>query len=492
MVLSRCSINQLYSDYHKDNMPKGKDSLVDRAKKLIGSGSVFEVQSSKYGVHIYCASCKCKVRVDEVHLKSQYQSHVTSSKHNNSTVKKGLQPSIAAAIATTSVKETYAEKLAAAFLEAGIPIWKLQHPSIKKFFLDEHKEVLPTASTFYRKIDSIFNKTMQQIKDFVADRPIYLIIDETTDACKRSVLNVLVGVFGGTPSKPMLLQTMFLDKTNSTTVQQGVNKALFTLYGPNLPYEKLWLLISDQASYMLAAGKGLKQMFPNMKHVTCIVHGLNRVCELIKDRNKLVNKLIAKMKAILLKSNNRREKFAEMCNFALPPTVIESRWNSWLNGAFYYAEHFTDIKKFVLALEDKDSKALDQLKEIIVKPELEQDLFELCEYKFLTEAITKLETRGLTVKEQLNVLNDVKSKLSGDDLTKLESVLSKNPDLYFFKDMAVDEKLKALYAPLTSVDVERSFSIYRYILSDRRHSLTNENVAMLNVIQFNNFIDTDE
>lgn len=337
----------------------------------------------------------------------------------------------------------------------------------------------------------IYEITMKKIRDFVADHPIYFIVDETTDACKRSVLNILVGAFDGTPSKSMLLKTMFLDKTNNTTIQQGVHKAFSALYGSELPFEKLWLLLSDQASYMVKAGKGLKQMFPNMKHVTCIVHGLNRVCESIKDRNDLVNTLIAKMKAVLLKSNSRREKFAEICNFPLPPDVIEIRWNSWLKAAFYYAEHFAAIKNFALSLDDNDSKAVDELKAVIVKPELEQKLFEICEYKFLTQAITKLETHGMSIEDQLNILSNVESKVSGVDKSKLESVLSKNPDLYFFQNMTLEHKLKSKYVPLTSVDVERSFSIYKYILSDRRHSLTDSHIEMLNVIQFNNFINSE-
>ena len=44
---------------------------------------------------------------------------------------------------------------------------------------------------------------------------------------------------------------------------------------------------------------------------------------------------------------------------------------------------------------------------------------------------------------------------------------------------------------MVSVEVERSFSMYKYILSDRRKSMNESNVAKLNVIQFNNFIDDD-
>jgi hypothetical protein len=39
-------------------------------------------------------------------------------------------------------------------------------------------------------------------------------------------------------------------------------------------------------------------------------------------------------------------------------------------------------------------------------------------------------------------------------------------------DVDSDIIVKLKYAPITSVDVERSFSAYKNILSDRRHNLT--------------------
>ena len=37
------------------------------------------------------------------------------------------------------------------------------------------------------------------------------------------------------------------------------------------------------------------------------------------------------------------------------------------------------------------------------------------------------------------------------------------------------------YAPVQSVDVERSFSIYKNILTERRHNLTEENLGKMMV-----------
>lgn len=110
-------------------------------------------------------------------------------------------------------------------------------------------------------------------------------------------------------------------------------------------------------------------------------------------------------------------------------------------------------------------------------------------YKFLAEAITQLEKHGLTVPQQLAILTAVKNKLSGKYLEKLQRVLDKNPAVNFFENMPADQKIKCEYVPMVSIYVEQSFSIYKYILSDRRRSLTESNIAKLNVVQFNNFID---
>lgn len=87
-------------------------------------------------------------------FKHTFKSHISSVKHKKSCEKNLLQPSIAGGMVTANAKEKkddiYALKLATAFVESGIPFWKLRHPSIKQFFLQQHKEVLPTK-TFYNK-----------------------------------------------------------------------------------------------------------------------------------------------------------------------------------------------------------------------------------------------------------------------------------------------------------------------------------------------------
>ncbi len=51
----------------------------------------------------------------------------------------------------------------------------------------------------------------------------------------------------------------------------------------------------------------------------------------------------------------------------------------------------------------------------------------------------------------------------------------------------INFKIKKKYAPLTSVEIEMSFSIYRTILIPNRQNLLFQNIEMLNVIKFNSF-----
>lgn len=477
-------------------MGKDTDQLIGRAKKLFGTSNTFEIQTKENNVSVFCKSCNNSFKIDSVHLNTQYSSHLRTEKHKRNSASNVLQPSISSAMAGAAASnakmDTFAVKITKTFLEAGIPIWKLRHPSIRQFFLDEYKEVLPTVNTLYNKVDLIYQSTLQKIKAYIGEHPIYFIVDETTDACKRCVLNVMVGKIDGNFSEPVLLTTIFLEHANNTTVQQGVNQACVLLYGVNIPYEKVWFLLSDQAPYMLKAGKGLKQLFPNLKHVTCLIHGLNRVCEFIKDNYDDVNKLIASMKATLVKSNHRRQIYREICKLPLPPDVIEIRWNSWLNAAFFYANNFSAIKKFASSLSSKNSKAVTKLKEAIASPTIDTSLYEVNKFKFMTEAITQLEKHGLTVPQQWAILKSVQNKLSGEYSEKLKRVLKKKPDLNFFEKMSADQKIKCDYIPMVSIYVEQSFSIYKYILSDRRRSLTEANITKLNVIQFNHFIEDGE
>jgi hypothetical protein len=109
----------------------------------------------------------------------------------------------------------------------------------------------------------------------------------------------------------------------------------------------------------------------------------------------------------------------------------------------------------------------------------------------LPKAIEKIECRNLSVREQLEIFNKVRSKLKGDALKKLEESLNKNHNLISFtsESNSSEFRFKTLFAPLTSSEVERSFSQYSNIFTLRRNRFKEINIEKYDVIKFNAFLD---
>ena len=73
----------------------------------------------------------------------------------------------------------------------------------------------------------------------------------------------------GEVQEAYLLHTKFLRETISGTVTQATDEALNSLW-TNLQFSKVLLLLTDQAPYMIKAGKNLKEIF---KSIACLLSG---------------------------------------------------------------------------------------------------------------------------------------------------------------------------------------------------------------------------
>lgn len=100
-----------------------------------------------------------------------------------------------------------------------------------------------------------------------------------------------------------------LEQTNNTTVMRSFNDCCNLLWPSGIQYDKVWLVLSDQASYMLLAFANLKAMYTNLRHVTCLAHALHRVCEAVRDEFNSANEFIAQFRKVLLKSPARTQLY---------------------------------------------------------------------------------------------------------------------------------------------------------------------------------------
>lgn len=94
---------------------------------------------------------------------------------------------------------------------------------------------------------------------------------------------------------------------------------------------------------------------------------------------------------------------------ALPPDVVVTRWRPWLEGAIFFAEHFLEFVKLIEELPDI-SQEMSKLK--LLSSDTDDLSSDLAFIKFflslLPSAITKLETRGLSLNSQIEIVDQVR------------------------------------------------------------------------------------
>jgi len=233
-------------------------------------------------------------------------------------------------------------------------------------------------------------------------------------------VNVLVGSLNGKISKAMLIKCQRVETANHSSILQVINNAINKIFPDGVDYKKFKLIVTDQAPVMLRVGKVLKETYPNLMHVTCLVHAIHRVCEEIRAQNPLVDKFISLTKRLLRKSAYRQQLFKTETGLKLPPNPVLVRWETWIRTAIYYSTNYSKVVNFINNL-DSNSKIIKNLKMLIEINDLSDDFVEISEYEFLINSIEKLETDGLRMSEQKNILDDVKSKLKGKALVKLQN-----------------------------------------------------------------------
>ena len=361
-------------------------------------------------------------------------------------------------------------------------------------FLEKYTErSVPDESTLRKNyIKPAYDATFQEILSVIKDSPVGFILDETTDIRKCYVLNILVIPLTGIYVKPMLIKMYELEKTNACTVMQCFNDICTKIWPDGIQYDKVLLLVTDQAPYMKLAGNNLKMLYSKLNHVTCLAHALHRVSEAIRGKYNTANDFISLMKKVLVKCPSNTVIYKESTgNLPLPPHPVVTRWGTWIECGSFYAENYQKIKNFVENIDEDSSSSAMKIKELILSETLKKELFDVHSFKHICISIKQLEESKIPASEQWNIFEKVKNNLHGFALQKLKDSLAKNPDIQRVvtgDGLLLEEKIFLKFSPLVSVDVERSFSAYKHFMSDRRLNFEFKNVEMCNVIQYNSFL----
>lgn len=288
---------------------------------------------------------------------------------------------------------------------------------------------------------------------------------------------------------------------------ESYNVCVGVLWPQGTHHERVHILVTDGAAYMGKAAKALRVFYPNMIHIRCVAHSLHNVSEVIRTRASLANALVVAVKKVFRKSPIRIAEYNEVCpDLPLPPKPVSTRWGTWIKSVCFIARNFERIKQVVDRLDPQEALAIKDAQELFSNPAARtQVAYVTANFANIPTIITALEERGLSLSDALRLFDqasDVIEAAEGEIAVaakdKLRAVTEKNvalPVLRAIRAVATGEATHCpiepgmvagfRYAPLVSVEVERSFSVYKSVLAENRQSLTPANIQAILVTRCN-------
>lgn len=485
-------------------MPKVKSNSSSKIRAFVAEfPEIFKIDSDI----LFCKCCNIRVNHDQ---RGTVLQHLNTNKHKENSAKtsSAQQSLLTTQLGSTSRKSEFNFDLAKALLSADIPFWKLQNDNFRIFLKKYTNHKIPDESTLRKNyVSDIYDDFLSKMRSFLHEKKIWVSIDETTDTEGRYIASVIVGVLSEDKeesAKSFVLTIEELPKTNHQTIAKCFNDSMNLIWPSGIKYDNVLLFVSDAAPYMLKAGKAIQIFYPKMIHVTCMAHGMHRLAETVRTEFKEINNLISSVKTIFFKAPRRVQLFKEMNpGLPLPPQPIVTRWGTWLSAAFYYAENLQSIEQTINCFDEDESVAIGEAKQLLKLKTIKNDLAYISSnFKKIATTIENLEKKNVALTSNLELILSFRLELKscpgkiGEEINrKFEAVLKKKPGYSILqriknKLLGIEEKeeenedfeiLNALspsdiskfkYAPITSCDVERSFSQYKALFRENRQSFT--------------------
>lgn len=223
----------------------------------------------------------------------------------------------------------------------------------------------------------------------------------------------------------------------------------------------------------------------------------------------IIFSLLLFLLSFVFQAPSRRNQFRnDFPNIPLPPSPIHTRWGTWLEACFYYAEHLDAIKETIDSFDSEDTDSIEAAQSLLGNnfDELKDDLaFIKANFSFIPEAIKGFECTTLDVDDGIKTYEDIRYKLylmrSPVYVRKFDKIIARNAnfarlkiiqnilsgrkaenekcdkgDLKFVQNYSANELAMFRNTPLSSCDVERTFSLYKAILAPYRRSFLFENL----------------
>ena len=353
----------------------GKRSHIS-SKSAIERAKEFPDDFYEDSGYLFCKYCQKSISFDRV---STIRDHVKSDKHDalkrkatqgepndesqaplpkrQTTINKTFNN----ASTSKELRDNVIDDFVLALISANIPLQKADNPVLKGFLMKHVRNggSIASAATLRERIPAIYEKHMCSIEESIAGKSLYVIVDETTDARAKMVLNILVclPVVSQTDKlKSFLVESVMLDAVNATSVGGEVVRCLAVL---GVPYQKVKAFVTDGARYMKACFRDVvKPVCTSCVHVVCLAHCMNLVGEELRKNCPDVNDFVNNMKTAFCLSAGKRKLYINQLKMRgvedakTPPAPVITRWYSWLEAVIQHYEYFQYYAEIMTAVQE--------------------------------------------------------------------------------------------------------------------------------------------
>ena len=237
----------------------------------------------------------------------------------------------------------FKEQAVSSFLAADIPLYKLNHSSLKSLFARMGK-VLPSETAARACVAKLASQHEEQIQELLRDKKVFLIVDEA-EVVQQKYISVLVGSLDA-PDQTFLVNCHSLDNGRNVTSSIILHTVDDILRQLEIKREIFSLFLTDAARYMSSAGKTLKQLYPSWMHVTCVAQILHNCAMCVRAHFKNTDEVIATIKAATIKNKDRKKDFHD-ARLPSPTDPVITRWATWLRAALYYSGNLPVVRTIV-------------------------------------------------------------------------------------------------------------------------------------------------
>ena len=131
----------------------------------------------------------------------------------------------------------------------------------------------------------------------------------------------------GAPNQTFLINCHPLDSGSNVNISIILHTVDDILRPLRIKRENFSLFLTDAARFMSLAGKTLKELYPSLMQVNCVVHLLQTCAMRVHAHFKNIDDVIATIKATPIKNKDRKNNFHD-AGLPSPLDSMITRWST--------------------------------------------------------------------------------------------------------------------------------------------------------------------